>query len=85
MGGMHTAGFGAGGHLFHGETFATTMEADVSMNQGIGNCTTSQLALSEFASVMTHELGHTLGFRHSDQNRLVNAPCSMQSWKSQEV
>src|SRR5207244_8617747 len=76
MGGMHKAGFGAGAHVFHGEPFATTLEADVSMNQGIGNCTTSQLALSEFASVMTHELGHTLGFRHSDQNRLVNAPCS---------
>ena len=76
MGGMHTAGFGAAAHVFHGETFATTLEADVSMNQGIGNCTTSQLALSEFASVMTHELGHTLGFRHSDQNRLVNAACS---------
>src|SRR6266550_4138680 len=76
MGGMHKAGFGAGAHVFHGETFATTLEADVSMNQGIANCTTSQLALSEFQSVITHELGHTLGFRHSDQNRLVNAPCS---------
>lgn len=76
MGGMHKAGFGAGAHVFHGETFATTLEADVSMNQGLSNCTTSQLALSEFASVMTHELGHTLGFRHSDQNRLVNAACS---------
>lgn len=76
LGGMHVAGFGAGGHLFHGETFATTHEADVSMNQGIAGCTTSQLPLSEFASVITHELGHTLGFRHSDQNRLSNADCS---------
>lgn len=76
MGGMHKAGFGAAAHVFHGETFATTLEADVSMNQGIANCTTSQLAPGEFASVITHELGHTLGFRHSDQNRLLNAACS---------
>lgn len=76
LGGMHTAGFGGGAHVFHGETFATTHEADVSMNQGVGGCTTSQLALSEFASVITHELGHTLGFRHSDQTRLSNADCS---------
>lgn len=76
MGGMHKAGFGAAAHVFHGETFATTLEADVSMNQGIANCTTSQLAPGEFATVITHELGHTLGFRHSDQNRLLNAACS---------
>ena len=76
MGGMRKAGFGAGAHVFHGETFATTLEADVSMNQGIANCTTSQLAPSQFASVITHEIGHTLGFRHSDQNRLLTAACS---------
>jgi len=76
LGGMKKAGFGAAAHVFHGETFATTLEADVSMNQGIANCTTAQLAPGEFATVITHELGHTLGFRHSDQNRLVNAACS---------
>jgi hypothetical protein len=76
MGGMHKAGFGGGAHLYRGETFATTLEADVSMNEGLANCTTSQLAPGEFASVITHELGHTLGFRHSDQNRPLTAPCS---------
>lgn len=76
MGGMHTAGFGPASHVFHGETFATTHEADVSMNQGLSACTTSQLSLSEFQSVITHELGHTLGFRHSDQTRLLDAACS---------
>src|SRR5205814_2234093 len=50
--------------------------AAVNWNQGIANCTTSQLAPGEFASVIAHELGDTLGFRHSDQNRLFNAPCS---------
>jgi Ig-like domain CHU_C associated/Dual-action HEIGH metallo-peptidase len=76
LGGMKKAGFGAAAHVFQGETFATTQEADVSMNQGIGACTTAQLAVGEFASVIAHEIGHTLGFRHSDQNRLLNAPCS---------
>ena len=40
--GMTHASFGAGTHVFHGETFATTLEADVSMNQGLGACTPSQ-------------------------------------------
>jgi hypothetical protein len=76
MGGMVSANFGAGAHVFHGETFGTTLEADVSMNQGLANCTTSQVTPDQFKSVIVHELGHTLGFRHSDQNRKLTAACS---------
>ena len=73
MGGIHNV---IGTHSFSGETFATTKEADVSMNQGLGACTLAQLPTSEFNTTVAHELGHTLGFRHSDQNRTQNAPCS---------
>jgi hypothetical protein len=76
MGGMHSALFGAGTHLFHGETFGTTKEVDVSMNQGLGACSLAQLPSEAFNTTVTHEVGHTLGFRHSDQNRTQNALCS---------
>ena len=76
MGGMHSAFFGAGTHIFHGETFGTTAEVDVSMNQGLGACSAAQLPSGEFNTTVTHEVGHTLGFRHSDQNRTQNALCS---------
>jgi hypothetical protein len=76
MGGVRVAFFGAGTHVFHGETFGTTKEADVSMNQGLANCTTNQVPIDEFNTLVTHEVGHTLGFRHSDQNRKLNDVCS---------
>jgi hypothetical protein len=76
LGGIHSAFFGGGAHVFHGETFGTAMEGDVSMNQGLGACTLAQFPTSEFNSTVTHEFGHTLGFRHSDQNRTLNAVCS---------
>jgi hypothetical protein len=77
MGGMTHADFTAGAHVFHGETFGTTLEADVSMNQGLGACTT--VSADQFKTVILHELGHTLGFRHSDQNRKLTAACSTDS------
>ncbi len=76
MGGMTAANFGGGAHVFRGETFGTTLEADVSMNQGLSACTAAQLTADQFKSVIVHELGHTLGLRHSDQNRKLNAACS---------
>jgi hypothetical protein len=75
LGGTHAL-FGAGTHTFRGETFGTIIEGDVSLNQGIKNCTTGQLPPGEFNTLLTHELGHTLDIRHSDQNRTLNAACS---------
>ncbi|HEX7137714.1 MAG TPA: hypothetical protein VF219_07705 [Vicinamibacterales bacterium] len=76
MGGMHSVSFGGGAHVFQGETFGTTKEVDVSMNKGLGLCSAAQLPAGEFNTTVTHEVGHTLGFRHSDQNRAQNAICS---------
>lgn len=75
-GGINVAHFGAGNHVFHGETFGTTVEVDLSMNQGLGLCTLGQFPSEVFNTTVTHEVGHTLGFRHSDQNRTQNALCS---------
>jgi hypothetical protein len=48
-------------YTFGGETFTAITEADVVFNPFSG-------AISCFNTVMTHELGHTLGIRHSDRN-----------------
>ena len=65
----------SGTHSFNGETFVTTLEGDVEMNQGIQNCPTL-FSNGKFNAAVAHELGHTLGFRHSDQVRGGTAPCT---------
>ncbi|HEV8432965.1 MAG TPA: hypothetical protein VGR95_06085 [Thermoanaerobaculia bacterium] len=72
IGGVTSA---SGTNFLGSETFVTTQEADVEMNRGIANCTLL-FNNGDFNSAVTHELGHTLGFRHSDQNRPGNAACS---------
>jgi VCBS repeat protein len=72
IGGVTSA---SGTNTLGSETFATTQEGDVEMNRGIANCTLL-FNNGDFNSAVTHELGHTLGFRHSDQNRPGNAACS---------
>lgn len=57
------------------ETFATTLEGDVEMNQGIANCTLL-FNNGDWNSAVTHEIGHTLGFRHADQTRDSSAACT---------
>src|SRR5205823_783290 len=63
IGGITSASGGGGGHTFNGETFFTIHEGDVSMNQGIANCT-ALFDSGNFDSSLTHEVGHSLGFRH---------------------
>lgn len=55
----------------NGETFYTAHEGDVEMNKGIANCTLL-FNNGDFNSAVTHEVGHTLGIRHSDQTRADN-------------
>ena len=53
---------GGGSHSFNGESWITITEIDVKIN---ANATSFSQAIID--AVVTHELGHTLGFRHSDQ------------------
>jgi Ig-like domain CHU_C associated len=72
IGGITSA---SGQNSVNGETFATTNEGDVEMNRGIANCTLL-FNNGDFNSAVTHEMGHTLGFRHSDQDRGSSAACT---------
>src|ERR1051325_1272737 len=72
IGGITSAG---GNNTVSGETFVTTQEGDVEMNRGIANCSLL-LNSGDWNSAVTHEVGHTLGFRHADQNRASSGSCS---------
>jgi uncharacterized cupredoxin-like copper-binding protein len=72
LGGVTSA---SGSNTVNGETFVTTNEGDVEMNRGLANCTVL-FNSGDFNSAVTHELGHTLGFRHADQNRASSGACT---------
>ena len=60
------------------EQFWTALEGDVEMAQGESTCAVF-INGGDFNSAVTHELGHTLGFRHTDQDRNLftgAGPCS---------
>lgn len=59
---------GTGNDMFNGEAFFASSEGDVEMNKGLSTCTFF-INLGDFNSAVAHELGHTLGFRHADQER----------------
>ena len=72
IGGITSA---SGTHVLNGESFSTTVEGDVEMNKGIANCP-SLLSSGDLNTAVTHEIGHTLGFRHSDQDRNSSGSCT---------
>ncbi|MEA2571455.1 MAG: hypothetical protein QOI24_3456 [Acidobacteriota bacterium] len=74
IGGYHSTGTHPGPN---GETFETITEGDVEMNVGIANCTVLFASPNrDFDTAVTHEVGHSIGFRHSDQTPSGSAPCS---------
>lgn len=57
------------GHTFAGQPFGTISDADLVVQNGIGTFVSQSL----FEEILTHEFGHTLGIRHSDESgRLPN-------------
>jgi Ig-like domain CHU_C associated len=67
--------FSSGTHIGpNGETFSTITEGDVEMNQGIANCT-ALFNSGDFDTAVTHEVGHSIGFRHSDQDPSDSSAC----------
>jgi hypothetical protein len=67
------AWFGSATHSAHGEQYFTIGEADLVVQDGISG---AGLTGNGFDHVLTHELGHTLGLRHSDKNASDSAPCA---------
>jgi hypothetical protein len=65
--------YSSGSHVFNGITWYTTVEGDTVMRSGL---TISQSAFDE---AVTHEVGHTLGFRHSDQGTPTSTQAVMNS------
>ena len=60
----------AGDHTFTNQTWLSITDADVVFQNGY------TATHGAFATAMTHELGHGLGWRHSNQNHLTGGACN---------
>ncbi|MFA6954730.1 MAG: hypothetical protein WC538_02525 [Thermoanaerobaculia bacterium] len=60
-------------HMVNGETYRAIDYADVVVNNGVSS---ANLGQSNLNTTITHEVGHTLGYRHSNVNA-DNAACAL--------
>jgi len=60
----------AGTHTFQGATWLSITDMDVVFQDGY------TAANASFAAAMTHEVGHGLGWRHSNQNHATGGACN---------
>jgi hypothetical protein len=80
-GGIHRA-INNPANIVNGELFFQISETDVSMNQGVGACLpggANTLSMGNLQTAVTHEFGHCLSFRHSDQSRTLTQLCTSQA------
>ncbi len=60
-------------HVYKGETFYSMSEGDVVMKAGLA------ISADAFEEAVTHEVGHTIGFRHSNQGTPSTSAAIMNS------
>ena len=66
-----TQAVGTYNNLGDGVTYFNTTEVDVVIAKNLGS-----IGQALFNAVVTHEVGHTLGFRHSNQSADNSSPCT---------
>ena len=61
-----------GSHTANGESFNTAVNGYVIVNDGMGSCNCGDVAIgspvSDFAAIIAHELSHTIGLNHIENN-----------------
>jgi Ig-like domain CHU_C associated len=63
----------SGSHMFEGASYNTIIGADVVTQNGVKASSFSQ---NKMRTALVHELGHTLGFRHSNEFCTTAVPCT---------
>ncbi|HEX3071666.1 MAG TPA: DUF4214 domain-containing protein [Thermoanaerobaculia bacterium] len=66
-----TIGVGNFTHTYKGETFISISDADILVHPGI--------TAAQYAALITHEVGHAIGLRHSDQGTPSSSSAIMTS------
>jgi hypothetical protein len=68
--------YSAGTHSYNGETFYTVVEGDVVMKSGLA------VSATVFEESVTHEVGHSIAFRHSNEGTPADSNAVMNSVSS---